>query len=126
MRNLCYFYYTTLHFVYQNHSERREYEYISLSGANVKLIHFLVTFRNLPPYKFKSPFSFFLLLFIYLWLCWVFVAVCGLSLIMENWGEGTTVPFRAWPSHCSGFSCRGAHGAWALGTGTSGVMARGL
>ena len=25
-------------------------------------------------------------LFIYLWLCWVFVAVCGLSLVLASWG----------------------------------------
>lgn len=46
--------------------------------------------KTLKEYR-TCGFSFFLLLFIYLWLCWVFTAVCGLSLVMESWGEGTTV-----------------------------------
>ena len=28
----------------------------------------------------------FIFLFIYFWLCWVFVAACGLSLVVASWG----------------------------------------
>ena len=40
-------------------------------------------------------------LFIYLWLCWVFVAARGLSLVAAS---GATVCCGAWASHCGGFS----------------------
>ena len=43
------------------------------------------------------------------WLCWVFIAVCGLSLVMVS-GRPSLVA--AHVCHCSGFSCCGA---WALG-----------
>ena len=77
-------------------------------------------FRN-----FGTHFSFFFLkkiLFIYLWLRWVFVAACGLSLIAMS-GEGATLHCNAQASYCSGFSCCGA---WALGARASVVVARGL
>ena len=62
---------------------------------------------------------FFFNLFFYFWLCWVFVAVCGLSLVMASGGYSSL-----WcaASHCSGFSCR----ARALGTQASVVMTCGL
>ena len=54
-------------------------------------------------------------LFIYFWLCWVFVAACGLSLVATSGGYSSL-----W---CTGFSyC----GAWALGVQASVVVARGL
>ena len=37
-------------------------------------------------------------LFIYFWLCWVFVAVCGLSLVAASGGYSSL--------HCTGFSLR--------------------
>ena len=52
-------------------------------------------------------------LFIYFWLCWVFIAACGLSPVAAS--------VRA--SHCSGFSCCRAQ---ALGARASVVVARGL
>ena len=65
--------------------------------------------------------------FIYLWLCWVFIATCGLSLTVASGGlffcreEATLCGTGA--SHYSGFShCR----AQTLGTQTSVVAARGL
>ena len=62
--------------------------------------------------------SFFFL--IYFWLHWVFVAVCGLSLVAAR---VATLCCGAWASHCGGFSrC----GAWALGARASVVVARGL
>ena len=33
----------------------------------------------------RSPVLFFLILFIYFWLCWVFVAECRLSLVGTGW-----------------------------------------
>ena len=44
----------------------------------------------------------FIYLFIYIWLHWVFVAVCGLSLVVAS---GATLGCRVWASHCGGFSC---------------------
>ena len=40
--------------------------------------------------------------FIYFWLCWVFVAACGLSLVVAS---GATLRCGAQASHCGGFSC---------------------
>ena len=49
---------------------------------------------------------------IYFWLCWVSVALPGLSLVAANSGSFCC---RARASHCGGFSCCGAQalGAWA-------------
>ena len=57
----------------------------------------------------------FIYLFVYFWLCWVFVAARGLSLVVTSGGE--------WASHCGGFSC---HRAQALGAWASVVVARSL
>ena len=40
--------------------------------------------------------------FIYIWLFWVLVTVCGLSLLRR---VGTTLHYGAGASHCGGFSC---------------------
>ena len=53
------------------------------------------------------------------WLCWVFVAACGLSLVVE---VGATLRGGARASHCRVFSC----GAQALGVRTSVAAARRL
>ena len=47
----------------------------------------------------------FFCFFIYFWLCWVFVAVHALSLVVASWGYSSL-----WcvASHCGGFSCCGA------------------
>ena len=66
--------------------------------------------------------SFFKNKFIYLWLHWVFVAACGLSLVAAS-GGGATLHCGAQASHCGGFSCCGAR---ALGTWASVVVAHGL
>ena len=60
------------------------------------------------------------ILFIYFWLCWVFVAARGLSLVAAS---GATLCCGARASHCGGFSCCGAR---ALGTRASVVVAHGL
>ena len=44
----------------------------------------------------------FLNTFIYFWLCWVFVASCGISVVAES-GNYSSCSMLA--SHCSGFSC---------------------
>ena len=59
-------------------------------------------------------------IYIFFWLHWVFVAVCGLSLVVASRGYSL---FGAQDSHCSGFSCCGA---WALGAWASVVAAHGL
>ena len=56
----------------------------------------------------------------YFWLCWVFIAVHGLSLVAVSGGY-SSCGVRA--SHCSGFSCCRAQ---ALGARASVVAARGL
>ena len=48
--------------------------------------------------------------FIYFWLCWVFVAAHGLSLVVA---AGATLRCSAQASHHGGFSCGRA---WAPGT----------
>ena len=60
-------------------------------------------------------------LFIYFWLCWVFVAARGFSLVAARGGA----PLRCceWASQCGGFSCCRAR---ALGARASVVVARGL
>ena len=67
----------------------------------------------------ERRYSYFLIyLFIYFWLCWVFVA--RLSLVAAT---GATLLCSAWASHCSGFSCGRES---ALGHSGSVVVARGL
>ena len=53
-----------------------------------------------------------LFIYIYFWLRWVFIAVCGLSLVVAS---GAALHCGARASHCGGFSrCRArAPGAWA-------------
>ena len=63
---------------------------------------------------------FFINLFIYLWLHWVFVAACGLSLAAAN---GSTLCCSARASHCGGFSCCRA---WALDAWASVAVTHGL
>ena len=83
-------------------------------------------FANIFPHSWLFiPFLFFLInlfiLFIYyFWLCWVFVAARGLSLVAASGGY-----FRcsARASHCGGFSCCGAR---ALSARVSVVVAHGL
>ena len=63
---------------------------------------------------------FFFLRLVYFWLCWVFVAVCGLSLVQS---VGATLPCGARATHCSGFCCCGV---WTLGAQASVVVVQGL
>ena len=71
--------------------------------------------------KILTAITFFKInLFIYFWLCWVFVAARRLSLIAAS---GVTLGFVAWASHGGGFSCCRA---WALGMRASVVVACGL
>ena len=51
---------------------------------------------------------FFLNLFIYFWLCWVFVAVCGLSLVAVSGGYSSL--------QCMGFSLRWLHLLRSMGS----------
>ena len=46
---------------------------------------------------------FFLIYLFVSWLCWVFIAACGLSVNCGEWGLCSSCRARA--SHCSGFSC---------------------
>ena len=71
-----------------------------------------------PLYFFKKLFIYLFLIF---WLCWVFVAVCQLSLVAAR--AGATLCRGARASHCGGFSCCGAR---ALAARASVVVARGL
>ena len=69
----------------------------------------IVTVRESSPlWSPNSTFFFFFklfYLFIYLWLCWVFVSVRGLSLVRQ---VGTTLHRGARASHYRGLSCCGA------------------
>ena len=44
-------------------------------------------------FSFLSPFFFlrFVYLFVYFWLCWVFITVCGLSLVVAGGGSSLVV-----------------------------------
>ena len=59
----------------------------------------------------------YIYVFICFWMCWVFVAPCGLSLVAESGGYFLVAMHRlliAVASHCSGFFCGAqALGAWA-------------
>ena len=63
---------------------------------------------------------YFISLFLYFWLCWVFVAARGLSLVVVS---RATLCYGTQASHCGGFSCCGAQ---ALGAQASVVVACGL
>ena len=65
-------------------------------------------------------FLYFKDLFIYLWLCWVFVPLWRLSLIVAS---GVTLPCGEWASHHGGCSCCRAR---ALGTWASVAVVQGL
>ena len=77
----------------------------------------LVT-SQFPRLLFLNKFIYFY--FIYFWLCWVFVAVPRLSLVVAS---RATLRCGARASHCGGFSCCGAR---AQGTQASVVGAHGL
>ena len=62
----------------------------------------------------------FFLRLVYFWLCWVFVAVCGLSLVQR---VGATLHCGARATHCSGFCCCGAQ---PVGAQASVVVVQGL
>ena len=49
----------------------------------------------------SSRYSFYLFI-IYLWLHWVFIAACGLSLVTVSGGYSSC---SGWASHCVGFFC---------------------
>ena len=68
-------------------------------------------------------FLFFINLF-YFWLCWVFIAVRGLSLVAAS---SATLCCSAWASHCSGFCCCRARalGAWASVVAACGISSCG-
>ena len=61
--------------------------------------------NTLAYFFFFSLLLLFLNLFIYFWLCWVFVAASGLSLVGARRGYPLLNGVRA--SHCGGFSCCG-------------------
>ena len=70
-----------------------------------------------------GAFSFFsfIILFIYFWLCWVFVGAHGLFSSCSKWGLLSSCGVRA--SHCRGSSCCGAR---ALGAPASAAVVCGL
>ena len=59
-------------------------------------------------FKFIFSINLFIYLFIYLWLCWVFIAVCGLCLVAVSGGYSSL--------QCAGFSlwCAGFSLKWLL------------
>ena len=63
---------------------------------------------------------FYKFIYLFIWLRWVFVAACGLSLVAAS---GATLRCGARASHCGGFSCCRAR---ALGAWASVVVARRL
>ena len=60
------------------------------------------------------------LLFIYFWLCWVFIAVQAFCSCDK---QGLLSSCSVWASHCRSFS---PYGVWALGASASVVVACGL
>ena len=65
-------------------------------------------------------FKIHLFIYLFMWLCWVFVAARRLSLVAVS---GGTLRCGVWASYCSGFSFGGA---WALGTWASVSAVHGL
>ena len=59
-------------------------------------------------WTFQYIFFFFLILFIYFWLCWVFIAVRGLSVVAES-GGCSSLP-------CAGFSLQWLLLLWSMGS----------
>ena len=78
----------------------------TLPSRSILLLHH--AFEKFHTLFFLSPFFFF-------WLCWVFVAVHRLSLVVASGGNSSL--------RCVGFSC---YEAWALGTRASVVVAQKL
>ena len=60
----------------------------------------------------------------YFWLCWVFVAVRGLSVVAAS--GGATLRCSARASHCGGFSCCGAQAVERTGFSRCGTWAQKL
>ena len=58
------------------------------------------------------------------WLCWVFVATCGLSLVAASGGYSLVEVSRA--SHCDGFSCCRAQAPGCLGFNSCGMWVQNL
>ena len=56
---------------------------------------------SFPKIELSTSLKNFIYLFIYFWLCWVFVAARGLSLVVAS---GGTLRCGARASHCGGFS----------------------
>ena len=84
---------------------RKQTFHVTLLGAAVKKKpHVEIFFFLIGLFKVFSSFL-FVYLFIYLWLCWVFVSVRGLSLVAQ---VGATLHRGARASHCRGLSCCGA------------------
>ena len=71
-------------------------------------------------------------LFVYLWLCWIFVAASELSLAVNE--QSLLSSCDAWASHSDGFSCCGARALghtgfsfrWLLSLWSMGSWAHGL
>ena len=89
-------------------------------NSHLTLFHFIDE-----PKKNKS-FDKTLLSYLLIWLHWVFVAACRLSLaavseVLGGWGRGgegagATLDCSVWASHCGGFSCWGARALWYMGS----------
>ena len=83
--------------------------FISYRPASFSRIFFILIHFDLSKSPIDEHFFFFLnnfiYLFIYFWLCWVFVSVRGLSLVAASGGHSSS---RAQASHCRGLSCCGA------------------
>ena len=77
-------------------------------------------FSLLSKEKVLDFFFFNIFYIIYFWLCWVFIAAHGLSLV---WTVGATLHCSVRASHHGGFSC---YRTWALGMWSSVVVARRL
>ena len=60
---------------------------------------------------------FFFQFYFYFWLCWVFVAVCGLSLVAVSGGHSSL--------GCAGFSLRWLLLLWSMGSGHAGFSSCG-
>ena len=93
-------------------------DFLRLLGS----LSYLERFSLVEEYEKLSCGFFFLKinLSIYFWLCWVFVAERGLSLVAR---AGATLCCSARASHCDGFSCCRAR---TLGARASVVVARAL
>ena len=79
--------------------------------------YYIYFYRLFITFFFFYFINLFILFIYYFWLCWVFVAVCGLSLVAESGGYSSL--------RCTGFSLRWLLLLWSTGSRRAGFSSCG-